>query len=94
MVASTGDTTPPTIMNCPMDINLALPVGQTTGQVFWTEPTATDNDGQMPLQSSTHLPGEGFPSGTTQVTYTFLDQALNPSICTFNVILTGKAIIK
>ena len=37
--------------------------------------------------------GKVFPAGMMQMTYTFLDTALNPAVCTFNVVLTGKVII-
>ena len=36
--------------------------------------------------TKSHLPGRTFPVGTTQVTYTATDEALNVSlVCTFNV---------
>ena len=59
--------------------------GSTTQTATWTEPTATDNTGMTPTVSSSHQPGDSFPVGTTQVTYTFTDQAGNQAQCSFTV---------
>ena len=51
----------------------------------WVEPTATDNSGVPPTVTQTHRPGDSFPVGMTQVTYTFTDMAGNEAICVFSV---------
>ena len=61
-------------------------VGTTNAVVTWTEPTATDNSGMTATITQTHQPGDSFPVGTTQVTYTFTDQAGNRATCQFEVI--------
>ena len=68
---------PPVISGCPGDITSCNPV------VSWTEPTATSGTLSVTV-SSTHNPGDVFPVGTTQVTYTF-SNGFTQSTCTFNV---------
>ena len=55
--------------------------------VTWTEPTATDNSDMAPTITQSHQPGDSFPVGTTQVTYTFADQQGNEALCSFDVII-------
>ncbi len=81
------DDTPPVINNCPTDINIVVdPSCQATAT--WTEPTATDNCGIADI-TSTHQPGDIFPEGTTEVTYTATDVNRNSTKCTFNVIINN-----
>ncbi len=53
--------------------------------VSWTEPTASDNSGVTPVVTQSHRPGQNFPIGTTQVSYSFNDLAGNPAVCSFTV---------
>ena len=53
--------------------------------VTWTEPTASDNTGVPPVRTRTHQPGDGFGVGTTDVVYTFTDQAGNVARCEFTI---------
>lgn len=85
------DVTPPTISNCPSDVSVQVAAGATSGIAFWTEPTATDDSGEVPSVTSTHISGQSsFPVGTTLVRYTFRDQSGNSAICSFNVIVTAS----
>ena len=52
----------------------------------WTPPTATDGSAFNVVPS--HRPGESFPVGTTEVTYTFTDSNGLVSVCTFVVRVT------
>ena len=61
-------------------------VGSNSAVVTWTEPTATDNSGMAATVTQSHQPGQSFPVGTTEVTYTFTDQAGNQATCQFEVI--------
>ena len=56
----------------------------------WTEPTATDDSGVMPIRTRSHNPGAFFAVGTTPVTYTFRDGAGNSDTCIFDVIVVGR----
>ena len=56
--------------------------------VTFQEPTANDNSGQVNLRSRSHAPGAFFPTGTTEVCYTFADAAQNTVDCCFDVTVT------
>ncbi|XP_071824182.1 hyalin-like [Apostichopus japonicus] len=82
---SNVDNTPPVIDDCPNDA--VLNINQYNGpiSVTWDQPTATDDSGLPVIRFRTHLPGESFPLGITEVTYTFTDQSGNSAVCNFNV---------
>lgn len=81
------DNTPP-VPSCPVDTLVEAGLSETSRQVFFTEPTATDNSGVAPrVVSQTYSPGFNFTLGTTQVTYTFADDSDNRVSCSFNVIV-------
>ena len=84
------DTTPPEVIDCPMDITVT-----TTGTstiVTWIEPTAEDNCGLEWIMGD-HLPGESFPIGTTLVTYTAIDDCENVTPCTFVITVESEGTI-
>uniref|UniRef100_UPI002FDD5AFF HYR domain-containing protein n=1 Tax=Ohtaekwangia sp. TaxID=2066019 RepID=UPI002FDD5AFF len=83
-----NDNTAPVITGCPADINLTT---DATCQAIatWTPPTASDNCSAT--LTSTHNPGDAFPTGSTTVTYTATDGAGNVTTCSFHVI-AGDAI--
>jgi hypothetical protein len=85
-----NDVTPPTLTNCPQNINLT-----TTGTgaiATWTPPTATDNCTTTPSVSGTYASGATFPIGTMPVVYTATDAKGNRSTCNFNVTVTQTPI--
>ncbi|XP_038069012.1 uncharacterized protein LOC119738257 isoform X21 [Patiria miniata] len=77
-----ADDVAPFILNCPS--NISLPFGTDTAS--WTEPTATDNSGQVPSVDRSHEPGAVFTEDSTMVTYTFTDAMGNQANCVFLVI--------
>ena len=78
------DITFPDIIDCPGDITETANNDTCSAFVFWTEPTVLDNcDGA--IITSTHSPGDVFPSGTTTVTYTAIDVGMNETTCSFEV---------
>ena len=79
------DITPPEFTNCPDLIRRTLTPGTTSLQVYWIEPTATDNSGIEPTVDKSHVPGDIFAIGITQVIYNFTDHAGNRATCTFTV---------
>ena len=79
-IINVKDEHAPTFHNCPSDII----VSDNSTPVHWTAPTATDFC-STPYVTSTHLPGAYFPVGTTQVTYTAVDNCGNSRLCQFNV---------
>ena len=84
------DTDPPVVIGCPSNVAVAAPSGTVTQPATWTEPTATDNSGMTPTVTQSHQPGDSFPIGMTQVTYTFQDPSGNDATCQFTV--TGNGI--
>ncbi|XP_030831233.1 mucin-17 isoform X5 [Strongylocentrotus purpuratus] len=81
------DRTPP-VATCPADIRREVGLSQTSSQVFFTAPTATDNSGLVPtIVSQSHATTDFFTPGTTQVTWTFADANGNQDSCSFNVII-------
>jgi len=86
-VSTPPDTTPPTIHGCPGDIEVDAAPGAPDAQVWWTEPTATDDLSGVASFTSTHLPGERFPLGITLVTYVATDGVGNTSTCSFLIIV-------
>lgn len=82
-----SDNDAPVVSGCPSNI---VQQRSCAGAVTWTAPTALDNCSAV-TTTSTHNPGDNFPVGTTPVTYTFTDAALNQSTCTFNVTINQLA---
>jgi|GEM_PF-1569465 len=78
----TGDTAGPTFTGCPT--NQTIQQTGTLTPASWTPPTPNDNCKPINL-TATHIPGQGFPVGTTTVTYTAKDGSNNSSTCTFTV---------
>ena len=80
VIACLDDITETTNLNSPGTI------------VTFSEPTATDNSGSVSLSSRSHAPGQFFVTGSTTVTYTFVDPSGNSASCSFNVIvIEGKS---
>jgi Concanavalin A-like lectin/glucanases superfamily/HYR domain/Domain of unknown function DUF11/Leucine rich repeat/Secretion system C-terminal sorting domain/CARDB len=77
------DVVPPTIVNCPANINLTTSGISAVGT--WVAPTATDNCTASPTIGGNYSPGNLFSLGTTLVTYTASDISGNKSTCYFNV---------
>ena len=82
------DDTPPLIFNGPGDITLTVTDGSCPVPVNWTAPEASDNCTLVSLESD-HEPGESFPPGRTEVTYTARDQAGNLRTYSFDVIINA-----
>ena len=84
-IATLRDDTPPVVIGCTQPVSYQLPFGDTTLQISWVEPRAIDNSGVTPRKIQSHQPGESFPAGTTQISYTFFDDAGNSAACTFSI---------
>ncbi|XP_038068280.1 mucin-3A-like isoform X2 [Patiria miniata] len=88
-VVASSDNTPPEISNCPMGASATADSGATSTEVTWAAPTAVDNSGGQVSVQATHQPGDGFPVGVTDVTYTFTDLSGNDAYCTFVVMVNS-----
>ncbi|PIK52768.1 hypothetical protein BSL78_10343 [Apostichopus japonicus] len=82
------DQVPPVIACVGLDVTETIPLNGFGTTVQFSEPTATDNSGTANVQSRTHTPGQFFQSGTTEVTYVFIDPSGNTAECSFNIIIT------
>ena len=80
------DTEPP-VLTCPEDVIVFTTPGTCDALAEWTVPDLTDNCPNPTITGSSHASGDTFPIGTTQVTYTAIDEAGNENTCTFNVIV-------
>ncbi|XP_072045211.1 hyalin-like isoform X2 [Amphiura filiformis] len=83
------DTERPDILQCPSDIHYNVEIGSTLTAVSWTEPSASDESGNVILLVKTHSTGEHFGVGKTTVTYLFVDSSNNMATCSFNIIGNG-----
>jgi hypothetical protein len=77
------DNTPPTV-TCPAPISVANAPGLCSAKVSFT-PTAADTCSPPVSVVSAPLSGASYPVGTTLVTTTATDSALNPATCSFPV---------
>ncbi|XP_030829233.1 mucin-3A isoform X32 [Strongylocentrotus purpuratus] len=85
VIILTEDTTAPVVLNCPADITETTPLNSGGTVITFIVPTAVDNSNQEPTVSISNQPNTFFGTGETVVTYTFTDQAGNPSSCSFTV---------
>ena len=86
------DTIPPEILHCPDDIEDTIQLGGIHRTIKWTEPEALDISNNVSLIFQSHSSGDNFSLGTTDVSYTFVDESGNTEFCNFTIILSsGKA---
>ncbi len=79
-----SDNIDPTISNCPVDIVVSTLPGSCDAVVNWTTPTASDNCNLASFTAS-HNPGDTFAFGSTNITYTAIDDNGNSTVCSFQV---------
>ena len=78
----------PVAMNCnPVVPPMPADAGECSAVINFTEPTATDNCGNVTTVAS-HNSGDAFPVGSTSVIYTFTDDADNTTTCNFTITVT------
>lgn len=82
------DTRPPVPIGCPTIVPATVELGVTGTVVSWDVPTATDLSGLPVTIEPSRQPNSFFLVGTTDVTYTFTDQAGNMDECSFRVIVS------
>ncbi|XP_071962236.1 uncharacterized protein [Antedon mediterranea] len=82
------DDEDPILTNCPGNQKIDIMGTETSTEVTWTEPSATDNSGKLTV-TSTHESGDSFYSGTTDVFYTAVDSGGNSVQCSFQIIILG-----
>jgi len=78
---------PPIIVNCPDNINVSTNIGECDAIAAWTPPTPDENCDAL-ITSSSHVPGDVFPIGTTTVTYIATGPNGMTATCSFDVTVT------
>ncbi len=66
------DNEDPMIASMPADMTLSAEAGLCSSVASWVAPTSSDNC-EVAGMTSTHMPGDSFAVGTTEVTYTTMD---------------------
>lgn len=82
----------PIIKNCPDNISVKVSAGETSKNVSWTPPSATDFCGGTATITATHTPNDNFNIGITTVTYTATDKNNNTASCSFTVKVSKESI--
>jgi gliding motility-associated-like protein len=78
------------ITGCPMDITVNANASCKMN-VSWIAPTVTLKCNTVTLSSS-HHPGDVFPTGNTEVKYTATDDHGNTALCVFNVLVKNETL--
>ena len=92
-LSCTEDTTPPVVDRCPDSFILNQQPGSPSRVVTWIEPIAVDDSGVAPRVIQSHFSGDEFSLGTTEVTYSFVDDSQNVATCSFSITI-GKWIVR
>lgn len=80
------DESAPVFSACPNDIFLNKNQGcEITAS--WVVPPVTDNCDQQLIIQASHAPGQVFPTGITEVSYSATDESGLTSSCSFNVVV-------
>ena len=83
------DSSPPVVINCPLDIIKYAELGTIEVPVFWLVPSAIDLSDSTLAVDATYKPGDYFAVGsTTMISYVFVDSYLNEATCNFLVSVT------
>ncbi|XP_072028835.1 hyalin-like [Amphiura filiformis] len=77
------------IIQCPNDIKINIYSGNTSTTVLWESATSSDNSGKPVQLLSSHMSGDLFQIGLSEVTYVATDTSGNRAICNFNVVVSA-----
>ena len=83
------DQAGPIFNNCPADMTITFNAN-CIATATWPAVTAQDNCGANVTLSASHAPGDTFPDGITDVTYTAEDICGNTNTCTFTITVGGQ----
>ncbi|MAW77717.1 MAG: hypothetical protein CMJ95_10100 [Planctomycetes bacterium] len=83
------DAENPMIHDLPGDLMYSSELGFCSATALWDDPTSTDNCGVSEM-TSTHLPGDTFAVGSTDVTYTSVDIHGNDTSGSFTVVVVDE----
>ncbi|MGA1534571.1 MAG: HYR domain-containing protein, partial [Planctomycetota bacterium] len=80
------DDEAPSITSLPGVLTFPAEPGLCSGLGTWSMPTASDNCGVANL-TSTHMSGDSFPVGSTEVTYTAIDHSGNTATAMLTIVI-------
>lgn len=83
------DDVAPTFTNCPTDLIVSAE-NSCSAAAIWTAPSVSDCSNVT--TTSTHVPGDVFPIGSTVVTYTAKDANGKISTCSFTIVVEDKKV--
>lgn len=86
------DTEDPKLSGCLSEVIANVSVGDSTADVVWDEPVASDNSGSVTL-TATRRPGATYTIGNHENVYFAVDAAGNFARCTITIIVQGKVVI-
>lgn len=88
IVVQVSSSSLPQVVSCPSSISIDLPTDKCEQAVSWTVPQFVDPcPGPGLVITSTHLPGQIFQAGTTNVVYTATDASGGQAQCSFTITL-------
>ncbi|PIK61687.1 hyalin [Apostichopus japonicus] len=94
VVVTTVDTRPPVPIGCPTIVPATVELGVTGTVVSWDVPTATDLS-ELPVTIvPSRQPNSFFVVGSTEVTYTFTDQAGNMAECLLELLYQKPQVLR
>ena len=86
------DNQDPIFDACPTDVTYIVDSGQTTANITFSTPTATDFCGDVTVTQTAGLAsGSDFPIGDTFMEFTATDDAGNTAICSFTYTVLGAS---
>ncbi|MEM6270972.1 MAG: HYR domain-containing protein [Bacteroidota bacterium] len=86
------DSTAPVASMCPPSQIFTPTVLDCNPAVNFAPPVFADNCTPSPAITSTSVPGDNFPIGTTSITYTATDSSGNSGVCTFALTVTSPVL--
>ncbi len=84
-ITAADDTTPPSFINCPMDMTVGVDVDECTANVIYSTPAAEDCNGVTVAFTSGIESGMIFPLGATDIVFTATDGCGNEETCEFTI---------
>lgn len=83
------DQESPRVLGCPTSFEVRLNPGETTREIWWSEPKFSDNVKLHYVQQS-HSPGIKLEQGTHHISYIAGDAEGNKARCSFSITIHGK----
>jgi hypothetical protein len=83
------DREAPRVQGCPTSFEIRLSTGESSREVWWSEPKFSDNV-KLHYVQQTHTPGHLLSRGTHAISYVAGDAEANKARCAFTITVHGK----